>query len=176
MNKTLAASLLLMIATLANGFQTTSEWVKHTSVEGRYSILFPKQPNLKTQETAAATGEKMTQYMAQAMDSNGMYQAAYFDLLPGMTFSLDKGRDGAVASVKGTLLSSEAISLGGSPGVEFKTSAKNADQEILSVTRFYNIGGRIYLIQHMFFKSSDSSVMAEKTAKFFNSFKVATSK
>jgi hypothetical protein len=176
MRKTLAACLLLMIATLANGFQTTTEWVKYTSVEGRYSALVPKQPKLKTQEATAAAGEKLTQYLAQAMDSDSLYSVNYFDTLPGMLFSLDKGRDGAVASVKGILLSSEAISLGGSPGLEFKTSLKSADQDFLAVTRIYNFGGRIYFLQHLFLKSTGSSAMAAKTVKFFDSFKVVTSK
>jgi hypothetical protein len=176
MKKTLAACLLLMITTLVSGVQTTTEWVKHTSVEGRYSILFPKQPNLMTQEAPAATGEKLTQYHAQASGSDSMYGVTYFDLLPGMPFSLDKARDGAVVSLKGTLQNSQAISLGGSPGLGYKTSFQNADQEYFMVTRIYNIRSRIYILQHYFLKSLDSSAMAENSAKFFDSFKVATSK
>jgi hypothetical protein len=176
MKKTLAACLLLTIATLAGGFQSATEWVRHTSVEGRYSALFPKQPNLKTQEGTAATGEKLTQYLAQAQDSDSLYAANYFDILPGMSFSLDEAREGAVAAMKGTLLSSEAISLEGHPGLEFKTLSKVADRELLTVTRVYNFGGRAYILQHLFFKSSDSSAMKEKTAKFFDSFKVTASK
>src|SRR4051794_30025222 len=113
MKKSLAACLLLMISTVANGFQTASELVKYVSVEGRYSALFPKQPDLKTQEATPSVGGKVTQYMAQATDSDSMYLVSYWDILPETTFSLDKAREGVVAAVKGTLLSSDAISLGG---------------------------------------------------------------
>src|SRR4051812_9671098 len=115
MKKSLVACLLLMIATVANGFQTASQLVKYVSVEGRYSALLPKQPDLNTQEGTLATGEKITQYMARAADSDSMYTVNYWDVPPGNTFSLDKAREGAVAAVKGTLLSNEAISLGGYP-------------------------------------------------------------
>jgi hypothetical protein len=175
--KTLAAFLLLTIATVANGFQTVIEWMKHTSVEGRYSVLMPQTPKLKAQETTAATGEKMTQYMAEAADSNSLYWVGYFDYTPNMTFSLDKARDGMLAAVKGTLLSEEIISLGGNPGREFKVFAKTeTGMEFLIRARMYDIGRRIYALQHLVLKSSDSPVIAEKTTKFFDSFKVTAGK
>ena len=122
--KSLAASLLLTVATLAGGFQTPPEWVKYASVEGRYNVLVPQEPKLSTREATAPTGKKLMQYMAETFDSNSGYVVGYFDILSGMTFSLDKARDGVVAAVKGTLLSDDAISLGGHPGREFKISFK----------------------------------------------------
>jgi hypothetical protein len=176
MKITFGACLLLVVATLANGIQASSEWVKHTSVEGRYSVLFPQQPNLNTQEGAAATGEKISLHRAQVADNNGRWSVNYFDLLPEMTFSLVDSRDGAVASVKGTLLFSKAISLEGYPGIEFKIAVKMADVEMLVSSKTYHVGGRVYMLQHLFLKSSDSPAMAKKTAKFFDSFRVAASK
>jgi hypothetical protein len=175
--KAQAVFLLLTMATFANGFQTVLEWMKHTSSEGRYSVLLPQTPKIKTQETTAATGEKVTQYTAEAADSNSLYWIGYFDYTPDMTFSLDKGRDGMLAAVKGTLLSEEVISLGGNPGREFKVFIKTeAGVEILVRARMYDIGRRVYALQHLVLKSSDSPAIAEKTAKFFDSFKVAAGK
>jgi hypothetical protein len=174
--KTLAACLVLMMAVLASGFQSATEWVKYESAEGRYSVLLPEQPKLMTQEGTTPAGEKVAQYMARVADSNSLYSAAYFDILPGSTYSLDKGRDGMVSAVGGTLLNEQAISLGGFAGRELKVSAKNADIEILIQARLYEIGGRVYVLQHAFQKSSDSPAVTEKTAKFFDSFKVVTGK
>ena len=42
--------------------------------------------------------------------------------------------------------------------------------------RFYIVGGRVYVLTHVFQKSSGSPTMAEKTAKFFDSFKVVMGK
>ncbi len=175
--KTLAVLLLLSVATLANGFQTVLEWMKHTSVEGRYNVLLPQAPKFSSQEITAATGEKMTQYMAEAADSDSLYWVGYFDYTPTMTYSLDKGRDGMLAAVKGTLLSEEAISLGGNPGREFKVFVKTeAGMEFLIHGRMYDIGRRIYALQHLFLKSSDSPANAKKTTRFFDSFKVTAGK
>ena len=176
MKKSLAACLLLVIATLANGFQNSGEWVKYTSAEGRYSALLPQQPKLSSQESASAIGAKLTQYMAQATDSDSMYMLGYFDILPNTVYSLDKGRDGIINAVKGTLLSEEAVSLGGHPGRELKIAVKTQDYELLIRGRLYEIGGRVYILWHSFLKSADSSAMTDKTAKFFDSFKVAQNK
>ena len=177
MKKTVAACLLLTIATLANGFQSNGEWVKYTSTEGRFSVLLPQQPELSSQESTAATGEKLRQYMTEATESDSAYVLAYFDLPPDMTYSLDEGRDGFVGSAKWTLLSNEAISLGGGyPGLKFKASLKNEGGDELVSSRIYKVGSRVYMLFHFFLKASDSSTMAEKTAKFFDSFKVTPGK
>lgn len=174
--KCFAACFLLIVVTLAEGSQSTTEWVRYTSTEGRYSALVPQQPKLSSQDASASTGEKFTQFMAQATDSDSLYGFIYFDYPPDMDFSLDKARDGAVAAVKGTLLSEEAISLGGYPGRELKIAAKNSDLDLLIRARIYDVGRRVYVLQHIFHKSSDSPTVAEKTARFFDSFKVIQSK
>jgi hypothetical protein len=174
--KTLAACLLLMLASFTNGFQNSAEWVRYTSTEGRYSALVPHQPKLTSQEATAPGGEKFTQYMAQAGDANSVYVVGYFDYAPNMVFSLDKARDGMLAASKGTLLKEEVISLGGNPGRELKVSTKNGGFDLLVRVRFYEIGRRIYVVQHIFQKSSDTPAVAAKTARFFDSFKVTTGK
>src|SRR5207248_9052641 len=123
------------------------------------------------QESASAIGGKLTQYMAQATDSDSMYFIGYFDIPPDTVYSLDKGRDGIINAVKGTLLSEEAVSLEGHPGRELKIAVKTQDYELLIRGRLYEIGGRVYILWHSFLKSADSSAMTDKTAKFFDSFK-----
>ena len=174
--KILAAFLMLTVAALANGFQSSTEWVKYTSEEGRYSVLIPQQPKLSSQEVPAPGGKKFTQYMAQAGDADSFYIVGHFDYAPDMVFSLDKARDGMLNAVKGTLLKEEAISLGGSSGKELKISSKNEGFDLLLRIRFYQIGRRIYVLQHIFQKSSESPALAVKTTRFFDSFKVVTVK
>lgn len=176
MKKSLAACLLLILATLASGFQNSGEWMKHISAEGRYSVLLPQQPKVSAQESVSQTGKTITQYMAEVADSDSMYLVGYFDVLPDQVYSLDKGRDGMVSAVKGTLLSEEAVSLGGYPGREVKILTKVSDSDLLIRARLYEVGGRVYVLQHAFFKSGDSSAMTNKASKFFDSFKVTQSK
>lgn len=174
--KFLAALLILVVTALANGFQSSTEWVRHTSVEGRYNVLLPQQPKLTTQEATAASGEKFTQYLAQASDPDSLYWIGYFDYGVNMNFSLDKARDGAVQNVKGTLIKEEAISLGGYSGRDMKVSAKHEGIDLVLRARIYDIGGRVYILQHLFKKLSDSTANAEKTNRFFDSFKVTMAK
>src|SRR5713226_9046705 len=98
MRKTLAALLLLLACAMALSAQ--SDWIKYTSKEGRYSVLLPREPELKTQEAATSTGAKFLQYLAQSQDvenPNGGFMVAYFHYLPEMNFNLDKARDDIVA-------------------------------------------------------------------------------
>ena len=172
MKKIFAACLLLTFSTLAHSFQNNGEWVMHTSSEGRYSVLLPQEPKLGSLQGTAENSKKLTRYTAKASDSDSMYMVEYFDLLPDMVYSFDKGRDFILNSVKGTLLSEEAVSLGGHPGRELKIQIKTPDYEMLVRVRSYEVEGRIYTLKHGFFKSSDSPTMSEKTSKFFDSFKV----
>lgn len=174
--KALTILPLLMLAVAANGFQSSVEWVKYTSVEGRYNVMLPQQPKLSTQQASASSGEKMTQHLAQASDSDGLFSLAYFEYGTGMTFSLDNARDGMVGSVKGMLLSDEGISLGGYSGRELKVASKLQNIDILIRARIYDIGGRVYIVQHLFKKADDSARMVKKTARFFDSFKVTLNK
>jgi hypothetical protein len=171
-----ALCLIFLMFGLASGFQTAAEWVKYDSTEGRYSVLMPQQPKLASQEATSATGDKLTQYRASAADSNSLYSVGYFDLLPNNTYSLDKGRDGMVNAINGKLLSEEAISLGGYAGRELKVSATDGEKEFLVRARLYEINGRVYVLQHAFLKAADSPAIAAKSTKFFDSFKVVTSK
>lgn len=173
-SKILAACLVLMSATLANGFQTA--WVKFAPAEWRCSVLVPQQPTLSTQELTTATGTKFTQYLARTSDPDSAYGLSYFDYTADMTFSLDKGRDGMVSAVDGTLLSETEISLGGYPGREIKIAAKSNGFDLLVRARVYHVGNRIYVLQHMTTKQNDTPAIAAKTARFFDSFKVTTSK
>lgn len=127
MKRIAATPAVLLSATFAFGFQRSSQWLKYESAAGRYSVLVPAQPTLTTQDSATASGEKVTQYVALSSEANSVYLTAYFDHIPGATFSMDKARDGMVQAVDGTLLRDTVISLDGNPGREIKILAKGKD-------------------------------------------------
>jgi hypothetical protein len=158
------------------GDVSAAGWLRHNSTEGRYSVLVPQQMTLNSQPATAATGEKFMQYMAQTSDADSYYMLSYFDYTPNMVFSLDKGRDGMITAVKGTLLSEQAITFGGYPGRDLKVSTTNQGVALIIRARIYNIGTRVYVLQHMFIKTSDTTDNAVKTTRFFDSFKVTLDK
>jgi hypothetical protein len=154
-------------------FQGATEWIKYDSPEGRYSLSVPAQPKLTTQESAAASGEKFPQYLANVYDGNNLFLIAYFDLPPETTYSLDKARDGMLSAVKATLISEGSISLDGTTGRELKASVAGPDGvDYLVYARIYNVERRVYILQFIVAKSADDSVAAARSAKYFNSFKV----
>jgi hypothetical protein len=144
-------------------------WVQFNSAEGRYNVLLPQQPALSSQMIPDATGGKVLQYLAQAADSDSLYAVSYIDLLPTSMYSLEMGRDGMVKAGNGILVSSKAISSGGYQGLEFRV--KNTVGDGMADVRVYRVGNRVYAIAQAFSKSSDSSTMAEKRARFFESFR-----
>jgi len=173
MKKASITLLVLLIAALPFALQGQTGWIKYNSPEGRYSVLFPGEPKLTTQDTTAATGEKMLQYLAMSSDSGAVYMVGYFDSAANMTFSFDKARDGFVAAVKGTLLAEKAISLDGNPGRELKVLAKIPDaDELIMMVRFFQVGMRIYVIQLIVPKSSEAATSAEKNVNYFDSFQI----
>ncbi|MDP9264422.1 MAG: hypothetical protein M3O85_08905 [Acidobacteriota bacterium] len=177
MRKATATALVLMSAVLAFGApqqqQQKSDWVKYNSDEGRYSALFPNQPEVSSQETTSSTNEKVTQHLATSADQGTAYLIGYFDK-SGMTFSFDKARDGMLAKIKGTLLAEKAISLGGHPGREVKVAAKGSDDaDYIALARYYDVKDRIYVVEVVFPKASEGS-LSGNTAKFFDSFAVVT--
>ncbi len=158
--------------------QATSQTftLRYSSPEGRYVVLVPAQPNLSSQQISAPDGSPITQYMAMASGNMGMVMIAYFDYPGGVTFSLDKARDGMVNSIRGTLLEEHSMSLGGAPGRQIRIAAKTEQgMEFIDRARFYDLNPRIYVLQCITPKSLDSAAIAETCEQFFDSFRVRTS-
>src|SRR4051812_9283956 len=95
----LSLSLTFLFAALAYAQDANS--TRFTSAAGAYSVLLPAEPTLSEQEASSDDGTKFTQYMAQSEITNQLFMVAYFDMQPGGSYSLEKGRDGMVKAVKG---------------------------------------------------------------------------
>jgi hypothetical protein len=175
MKKVSATVLVLVSAALLCGLQAqTNDWIKYNSPEGRYSILFPGEPKLSTQEGTTKDGQKFPQYLAASPDSSeALCMVGYFDVAPGLTFSFDDGRNGMVNAIKGILISEKAISIGGYTGRELKISATGEDgTDYIVRARFYQAGSRVYVVQLIVAKSAEGPVADAKSVKYFNSFQV----
>ena len=172
--KQIALVVLFLIGTGSGfAFQSSSEWIKYQSAEGRYSILFPVQAKLSTQESTTLAGHNVTQYRASASDGKATFFIAYYDYSSGTTFSFDKARDGIVGKIKGTLLSERWIKLEGHQGRELKISAIGPDgTELLDRARLYNVHRRVYVLQVITVKTEEDSISAGKADRYFASFQL----
>src|SRR5687768_9476667 len=172
---------LLVLVSIAAGpaftFQNSSEWIRHQSDAGRYSILFPVQPALSTHQSSTAAGNKITQYRATATDGRATFLIAYYDYSSGTTFSFERARNGMVGKLKGTLLNERAIALDGHQGRDLKISVKGPDgTELIDRARLYDIGRRVFVLQVITVKSEDDIVAAEKAERYFASFQIRKSR
>jgi hypothetical protein len=163
--------LLLVVSVAAFGYQSAPQWTKYTSPEGRYSVLLPGEPQLKSQEETAPDGGKIQQHLAFATDSTGAgYMVAYFET-GDRSFSFDKARDGALSRVNGTLISERDIKLHEYPGREVKLFGAASGVDFFFVVRFYRVEKRIFIVQFIVPKSA-GQVLPDKAVKFFDSFQV----
>jgi hypothetical protein len=163
--------LLLVISVAAFGYQAVSQWTKYTSTEGRYSVLLPSEPQLKSQEETAPDGGKIEQHLAFATDSAGAgYMVAYFET-GDRSFSFDKARDGAISRVNGTLISERDIKLHEYPGREVKLFGAAGGEDFFFVVRFYRVEKRVFVIQFIVPKSAGQE-LPDKAIKFFDSFQM----
>jgi hypothetical protein len=171
MRKAAIALFLLITPVLTLAIQHSDAWIKYTSKEGRYSVMLPAQPSLDSQQATSAGGEKFTQYKATVNTGNVVYMVAHFDSPPSTVFAFDTARDRMMEGVKATLLSDRSLSLGGVPGREVRLLMKISGDEYLMIARFYDLSGRVYLIQ-LITPKSDEAAVAEKAARYFDSFQV----
>ena len=172
MRKVAIVLLVFISHSLGLGVQQHNDWIKYKSPEGRYSILLPAQPDVGTQEATAATGEKFTQYKAAVLDSGVAYMIGYFDYPSGMVYTVDKGRDGMIQALNGTLLDEELISLGGVSGRQFRILAKDPSAgEYVIRARIYDVNQRVYVLQFIVSKATEAENV-DKAARYFDSFQI----
>lgn len=167
-----AVALLLVVSpVLTLAIQHSDDWIKYNSKEGGYTVLLPGQPTVDSQEATTANGEKFTQYKATVQSGKAIYMIGYFDYSPPTVFAFDDARDRMIDGVKATLLSERSIRLGGAPGREIRLMMKMLGDEYLMVARFYDVGGRVYMIQFISPKS-DETGLEERAARYFDSFQL----
>jgi len=149
--------------------EVEAAWSKYTSPEGRYSVSFPGQPKLETDES-----KKPKSYTASVLSLPTMYAVSYFDA-QDESF-LDDWRDGEIKRLKeskGTILGDNPESSGGYPGRQLVTLEKDSSgTEWVRGIRVYRVEGRIYMVIFTYPKSSESDALKAKGTKFFDSFQI----
>jgi hypothetical protein len=149
-----------------------NNWINYNSAEGRYSVRFPGEPKLSSQETTNSAGLKLSQYMATSGNSQLFCQVGYFDFPAGFDFA--KARDGIVERLKGTLLGETTITLQGHSGRELRISAKEPDgTEYLVRARIYAVQSRAYFVQFITARSNTDASLAEIGTRYLDSFSVS---
>jgi hypothetical protein len=159
--RTGAIALALLAA--AGGCQKTYQWQNLSSKEGRFSVQMPGTPQTQSQSTAGVT---MTGEIVDLGDE--AYTVMYGDLPPTGSFDLDKGVEGFVSGVSGTLVSKKEIAVDGNPGREFECSITKPVTGSAS-GRVILAGRRVYQVIAM---GKGCNLNSPNVQKFVSSFKL----
>jgi hypothetical protein len=157
-------TLALAVATLTHGFQQAEPWVKFSSTEGRFSILFPAKPEPETEANELYASHSFTAdtdwatYVVMYAD----FKAAIGD--PGR--ALDGARDALLIGKE--LVSETEITQNGDSARELRV--KSDGGMAISVTRLYLFGNRLYNVTVVFAPASKYDPASVE--KFFSSFKL----
>ena len=168
MKRIFAAVLIVMAVACWSDLSAEADWIRYSSPQGRYSILFPAQPGLST------SNDTPPQMIASSSDSNGIqYLASYLDMPPGKTFDFTKGREGLVNKMGGMLVYDNPITLGNIKGRSFKYFTPGPDGKGYNVNaRYYRKGSRVYLLQMISAYNVSASAVSAAGRKYFDSFRI----
>jgi len=148
------------------------DWKDFSSTEGGFAILMPGEPAQSTETVKTAAGD-MSMHIYMLELKNSAYGVIYTDMpsmfqqMPNAADKLlDGGRDGAVAQMKGKLVSEQAISIGRHPGRELHIDSDRA----VIVARIFLVDLRLYQVLAILPKGQSPT---DDTTKFLDSFRAA---
>jgi hypothetical protein len=157
-------------------------WKEFVSRAGIFSVLLPGTPVQHSQQTESPAGP--LDYFTYTLQTEAAaYYIAYVDFpeVPnderGLQKILDGGRDGALATINGKLVSETAISLKIIPG---RALTVEGATELLKA-RIYLAGLRLYLVMIVANKNQLASpeaagIFDASVERYFGSFRLMTRK
>ena len=141
---------LLLIGTLAFvtvAAQKKPAWKKYRSVEGRFSVNIPCQPEIKSEDIDNGHGTSKQIYQTCGND-DGYYLVSYIDLLSVSdgNSSLNQFRDGIIKGAGGSLVSENSISMGSHPGRDLVLTGRSGAGVLNYNLHLYLVGKRLYCV------------------------------
>lgn len=168
----LRSFLIAVAAVLPCVAQSSSlNWKEYVSAQGKFSILFPGQPETGYRPVGADSETSVT-YVTNLILDEKAWAVAYFDLpvQPGDEASVqklfDRTRDHMLKMYSARLAKEDKLTVNGQPVRAFKT--KPDDQFRVQHTRIYLIGKRIYQVWALARVGNEE---LDGVAKYFDSFK-----
>ncbi len=141
------------------------------SAEGRFSVVFPARPDTGVTEADAEGGKrKVTSLLAKKGSDD--FGVTWSDvpktfLSSGPMPVLEKARDSVLANAKATLVSSDEIKLGSTPGLDVVARVPEGVTKGDYRVRFYLSGTRIYEVLVI---RNDAKADETLMLDFFDSF------
>ncbi len=169
--KTTLLVIALLVFFLAGCQQLYSQ--EFQSQAGGFAVMLPGTPTEKTStRNIPLVGPIDTYVFSVNKGAEGFYGVAYSDFPKSHIQKntpevlLDGGRDGAIAGIKGRLLSEEVISLSGYPGRDIKAEVAGGG---IYRSRFFLVGCRFYQINWV---GPKENAFSRGVEEYLNSFKL----
>ena len=149
----------------------SSTWTTYKDVQGKFEILTPMTPTVKTFNVNSEYGMIESKALTMFSESNkNQYLFGYADYPMQESESIDDFFNsritGSVDNVHGKLLNEEIIKYKNYPGRKIRVTWKNG--ELVNNVIFYLINKRLYYLQ---VTTSISNDFNNDIYKFLNSFK-----
>jgi len=153
------------------------DWQAYASPDGTFTAIFPASTS-QTQNTLETNAGQVQYHSITSDVENGqiVMGIAYNEFSDQMELGapqtvLDGGRDGAVANLKGQLISETELTFHGHPGREFTISAGKGDSKLFYHTRVFLVDRRLYQLQVV--RVGQSPLDISDVVKFFAGFELA---
>lgn len=154
------------------------DWQEFISEDGGFAVLMPAEPVEETQPASLAGSAEHHMVMAR-YGASAAFGVAYTELPEDVASVepqaiqdiLDLGRDGALASIGGTLVTEQTISLEGFDGrhIEFTLPEDRFPGGGTGVLRVYLVGSRAYQVLAL---GASGQLDGEDVARFLESFRL----
>lgn len=145
-------------------------WQEFTSEEGNFAVMMPGAPAYQKSTQPTALGP-IDMHLFTIENRQNAYIVMYSDYPEAVTKTpveslLDGGRNGALASTKGTLINEQNLSLDGFPGREINV---NLPDRGLMKLRVFMVRQRLFQVMAM---GTKEIIEHEDTAKYLASFRL----
>jgi hypothetical protein len=168
MKRRLAAlACIMLLACVASVSAQGSDWKEYAYPDGGFAVSFPSEPTLHTSMVPLKNGgeTEMRQYV---VDKGDYALLAIVSHAPsGDGVSLTGARDGAVAAVKGRIVSERQISLGNYPGLQVDIEMDTTHARARA--RYYAVGSTLYQLISV---ATSGKPISLDTTRFFASFRL----
>lgn len=160
----------------ASSSASSATWKEISSPEGRFSVLLLSNAKQEKSQTTRPDGKIDTVSYLAGTPEGRAYSVAYSDYPEAWVKTktaeetLDSARDGAVARIKGKLLSEVKVTMDGAAGRELFIAGEGEPLNVRA--RMAMVDGRLYVLQALSVGPLHD-VPDPDADRFFNSFRLA---
>ena len=160
---------VVLFAALAATVHAEDAWKEYVHSENLMAFSMPAAPVYKSQSVKTRAGNIVIH--SYIMENTSGVLMVVVNVYPSASLKddpqklLDRGRDGAVASIHGEVVSQKAISIDGNPGLEFVYNSPKWH----GIYRMYLVGTRLYQLGTLV---ATGATDFPDTGKFLDSFRL----